>query len=108
MNRKVKRYDPISSDGTCGMCIEDADFGAYVEYEDYAALEAENERLRKCLSQANKQAEHFERSWYLVSDQRDMLAAILRQVMPDYMAPPGMGHIYVEAEAALGAGGLRP
>lgn len=50
MNRKVKRYDPISSDGTCGMCIEDADYGAYVEYEDYSALEAECERLRPVLA----------------------------------------------------------
>ena len=49
MNRKVKRYDPISSDGTCGMCIEDADYGAYVEYEDYAALEAEVLRLQIAL-----------------------------------------------------------
>ena len=45
MNRKVKRYDPINSDGTCGMCIEDADFGAYVEYEDCVALEAECDSL---------------------------------------------------------------
>jgi hypothetical protein len=45
MNRKVKRYDPISSDGTCGMCIEDADYGAYVEYEDYVALETECDSL---------------------------------------------------------------
>ena len=45
MNRKVKRYDPISSDGTCGMCIEDADFGAYVEYEDYVAIETECDSL---------------------------------------------------------------
>ena len=37
----VKRYDPVNSDGTCGMCVEDADYGAYVEYADYAALEAE-------------------------------------------------------------------
>ena len=41
----VKRYDPINSDGTCGMCIEDADYGAYVEYEDFAALEAECDSL---------------------------------------------------------------
>ena len=46
MNRKVKRYDPISSDGTCGMCIEDANYGAYVEYEDYSALETECDSLR--------------------------------------------------------------
>ena len=46
MNRKVKRYDPINSDGTCGMCVEDADYGAYVEFADYAALEAENAKLR--------------------------------------------------------------
>lgn len=45
MNRKVKRYDPINSDGTCGMCIEDADYGAYVEYEDFTALEAECDSL---------------------------------------------------------------
>lgn len=44
-----KRYDPINSDGTCGMCVEDADYGAYVEYADYAALEAERERLREAL-----------------------------------------------------------
>ena len=46
MTRQVKRYDPINSDGTCGMCIEDADYGAYVEYEDYAALEAELARVK--------------------------------------------------------------
>ena len=43
----VKRYDPINSDGTCGMCIEDADYGAYVEYADYAALEAELATVKK-------------------------------------------------------------
>ena len=46
MNRKVKRYDPINSDGTGGMCVEDADYGAYVDYADYAAIEAENAKLR--------------------------------------------------------------
>lgn len=46
MNRKVKRYDPINSDGTCGMCVEDADYGAYVEFADYAAREAERDQLR--------------------------------------------------------------
>lgn len=45
MSSEVKRYDPINSDGTCGMCVEDADYGAYVEYADYASLEAECERL---------------------------------------------------------------
>ena len=42
----VKRYDPINKDGTCGVCIEDADYGAYVEYADYAALEAELAKLK--------------------------------------------------------------
>ena len=51
MNRKVKRYDPINSDGTCGMCVEDADYGAYVEYADYAALEAENARLQSAFDE---------------------------------------------------------
>ena len=46
MSSEVKRYDPINSDGTCGMCVEDADYGAYVDYADYAALEAELARLR--------------------------------------------------------------
>ena len=54
MSSEVKRYDPINSDGTCGMCIEDADYGAYVEYADYAALEAENARLVGQLEQARK------------------------------------------------------
>ena len=42
----VKRYDPVNSDGTCGMCVEDADYGAYVEYADYAALEAELKKVK--------------------------------------------------------------
>ena len=46
MSNEVKRYDPINSDGTCGMCIEDADYGAYVEYADYASLEAELARVQ--------------------------------------------------------------
>lgn len=45
MNRKVKRYDPINSNGACGTCVEDPDYGAYVEFADYAALEDERERL---------------------------------------------------------------
>ena len=43
-----KRYDPINSDGTCGTCVEDPDYGAYVEFADYAALHAEAEALRDC------------------------------------------------------------
>lgn len=46
MSSEVKRYDPINSDSTCGMCAEDADYGAYVEYADYATLHAEAEALR--------------------------------------------------------------
>lgn len=42
---EVKRYDPINSDGTCGTCVEDPDYGAYVEFSDYAALEAECDSL---------------------------------------------------------------
>lgn len=49
MNNKVKRYDPINNDGTCGMCVEDADYGAYVEYADYAALEADNARFQSAI-----------------------------------------------------------
>ena len=42
---EVKRYDPVNSDGTCGMCVEDADYGAYVEYADYDQLRTANQRL---------------------------------------------------------------
>ena len=51
MSSKVKRYDPINSDGTCGTCVEDPDYGAYVEFSDYAALEAECERLREAVAE---------------------------------------------------------
>jgi ribosomal protein S27AE len=44
---------------------------------DYDTLAAENKRLRDCLSKANGQTEHFERNWYLVSDERDQLRAEL-------------------------------
>jgi hypothetical protein len=41
----VKRYEPVNSDGTCGVCVEDADYGAYVEYADYDTLRTANQRL---------------------------------------------------------------
>ena len=60
MNRKVKRYDPINSDGTCGMCIEDADYGAYVEFADYAALAAELSALKA--QQAGQELDELRRA----------------------------------------------
>ena len=45
-----------------------------------AAMAAEVERLRTALSKANEQTEHFERNWYLVSDERDALRAELAEV----------------------------
>ena len=59
--REVKRYDPINNDGTCGMCVEDADYGAYVEYADYAALEAKCANLENSLLAIT--ARHFAESW---------------------------------------------
>ena len=38
-----------------------------------AVLEAERDRLTACLNAANEQAEHFERQWYLMTDERDQL-----------------------------------
>ena len=70
MNRKVKRYDPISSDGTCGMCIEDADYGAYVEYEDFAAIEAECDALRA----ENDRLQRLQIALRLSSNRLDRLA----------------------------------
>lgn len=61
MNREVKRYDPVSSDGRSARCIEDADYGAYVEYEDYVALEAECARLKNSLLAIT--ARHFAEVW---------------------------------------------
>lgn len=60
MSSEVKRYDPINSDGTCGMCIEDADYGAYVEYADYSALKAERERLRAQVSALQSDANSWQ------------------------------------------------
>lgn len=34
-------------------------------------------------------------------EQRDKLAGLLREVMPDYAAPQGKGHLYAEIDAAL-------
>lgn len=45
----VKRYDPINSDGTCGICLEDPDYGAYVEFADYDALQSLNAELLEAL-----------------------------------------------------------
>lgn len=64
MSSEVKRYDQINSDGTCGICVEDADSGAYVEYADYAALEAECERLRQ---QASSMSDALDR-WPSIRD----------------------------------------
>lgn len=36
-----------------------------------------------------------------IAAQRDKLAWLLREVMPDYAAPQGKGHLYAEIEAAL-------
>ncbi len=41
--------------------------------EEKNALRAEVERLRGCLAQANSQAEHFEREWYLRGDEVERL-----------------------------------
>jgi hypothetical protein len=60
MNCKVKRYDPINSDGTCGMCVEDADYGAYVEFADYAALAAELSALKA--QQAGQELDELRRA----------------------------------------------
>ena len=49
MSSEVKRYDPINSDGTCGICLEDPDYGAYVEFADYEALQYLNAELLKAL-----------------------------------------------------------
>ena len=57
---EVKRYDPINSDGTCGTCVEDPDYGAYVEFSDYAALEAECERLRAQVSALRSDANSWQ------------------------------------------------
>jgi len=37
------------------------------------SLAAERDRLTACLNAANEQAEHFERQWYLMTDERDQL-----------------------------------
>ena len=95
MSSEVKRYDPINSDGTCDMCVEDADYGAYVEYADYAALEAECERLRGTMMEVvtknfaknlGRAAKDKELDYYLsegirkLQAERDALAAELASI----------------------------
>jgi hypothetical protein len=50
------------------------------------ALIAENERLVECLKTANSQAEHFERNWYLSSEENENLnveVGVLRKFLLD-------------------------
>lgn len=54
----VKRYDPINSDGTCGICLEDPDYGAYVEFADYDALQSLNAELLEALESAIELIRH--------------------------------------------------
>lgn len=60
----------------------DSDWMYEVGYERISAelrrLHAENERLTDCLEEANDQAEHFEREWYLRGDLNDELLEVLR------------------------------
>lgn len=51
---------------------------------------AEVERLTGCLTQANAQAERFERQWYLRGDELDRLRALIKRARP-----------YVQAYAAI-------
>ncbi|MBN7822218.1 hypothetical protein [Bowmanella yangjiangensis] len=50
----VKRYDPINSDGTCGICVEEPGYGAYVEFADYDALLSINAGLLEAFETATK------------------------------------------------------
>lgn len=93
MNREVKRYDPVNSDGRSARCIEDADYGAYVEYEDYVALEAENARLRAeleravpqvcvgCVEQASRIRELEHKMDYYIDQQPSEGYAVVAEVM---------------------------
>ena len=45
------------------------------------ALAAEVKRLTECLKQANSQAEHFERKWYLEVDAAERLRAAASDLM---------------------------
>jgi predicted ester cyclase len=45
------------------------------------AQAAENARLREALQNSNKQAEHFERKWYLCGDEVDRLRERLTQAI---------------------------
>ena len=46
-----------------------------VEAKRYGALADEIERLSACLSKANESTEHFERQWYLATDEIERLQA---------------------------------
>ena len=89
---EVQRYQ-IGPDGDEWVKADD-----YAALNDYAALvqmerdmaRAEVERLTGCLTQANAQAERFERQWYLRGDELDRLRALIKRARP-----------YVQAYAAI-------
>ena len=101
MNCKVKRYDPINSDGTCGMCVEDADYGAYVEFADYAALEAENAKLRAEVERLKAQlAEEIQRRFdgneISSNEHREEVQRLQAQLAQQQRVPDGWKLVPVE------------
>ena len=70
----------------------------------HRALAAENERLSAALKQANDQAEHFERAWYLRGDDMERALALLAR----YRDETPLGHqphmIALEVDNVLGRG----
>lgn len=71
-------------------------------------LIAERDTLRQQLAERDATIERLEAGIprlqehaHQMRHQRDKLAGLLREVMPDYAAPQGKGHLYAEVEAAL-------
>ncbi len=91
MNEQVKRYDPINSDGTCGTCVEEPDYGAYVEFADYDALQ------RKAC-QLNGDA--AERELKLRAE-LEAARGLLRDIAPFFAAPHGRDDLHHRLDAFL-------
>lgn len=67
----VKRYDLYFGGFDVGYIVEEADDGGYVAYDDYAALQAENERLKAledAFAEANSRLNYPAVSGYPKSD----------------------------------------
>ena len=97
---EVKRYDPMGYDRLSGYMQQHHE-GDYVRHADYAALEAECERLRKDRSACWAEFKVMTRSCLdaekernAAIEQRDKLAGLLREAEPHVKSSAAASHMF--------------